>query len=344
MSRLLHLVGACLGIFCLWNLGGWVFSSFVGRIQPGSPVMIRFDQSLTHKEVAGLLKDKYHVIDSALGYRIYTAFARSPKAKPGTYQVQPGTRYSDIAPLLARGPQRKEQEIRVIEGWDLAKQAEQLAAINPAWRATFLGLAGQSGNTAPFDPKWRAEFPFLAPLPSNRSLEGYLFPDTYRVWEDELPESLIRKQLSVFDQRIYQVFKDEPLPAPLKTFDEAVILASIVEKEVQTTKDRAIVAGLFLRRLQEGMALQSDATLTYITGSNRGRATAAELQLESAYNSYKNRGLPPSPIAHPALSALQAVFNPTKTNYRYFLTDKQNNVLYAATFEDHIRNRQRAGY
>ncbi|MBP6944877.1 endolytic transglycosylase MltG [Patescibacteria group bacterium] len=344
MSRLLHLVLACLGILCLWKFGGWAFSSFVGKIEPGSPAIIRLDQSLTHKEVAQRLQDEYRVVNSALGYRIYTAIARSPKAKPGTYQIQPGTRYSDIAPLLARGPQRAEREVRVIEGWDLRNQADQLAAINPAWRPTFLGFTGQSGNTAPFDPKWRAEFPFLQSLPADRSLEGYLFPDTYRVWEDELPESLIRKQLSVFDQRVYQIFKDMPLPAPLKTFDEAVILASIVEKEVQTTKDRAIVAGLFLRRLQEGMALQSDATLTYITGSNRGRATAEELRLETAYNSYKNRGLPPGPIAHPALSALQAVFNPTKTPYRYFLTDKQNNVLYAATFEDHIRNRQRAGY
>ncbi len=343
MSRLLHLFLALLGVFFLWTFGTWFFDAFIGRIEPGPAVQLTLDRPLPRSEVANLLKEK-SLINSPRGYSLYVALARVPAAKPGTYQIQPGLRYSDIARTLARGQERVEREVRVIEGWDIEEQVAQLAAWNPDWATAFQVLAGKSGNTAPFNPKWRLEFPFLQALAPDHSLDGYLFPDTYRVWEDEIPESLIRKQLKTFDQKVYQTFKDEPLPAPLKTFDEAVILASIVEKEVQTPKDRAIVAGLFLRRLREGMALQSDATLTYITGSTRGRATPAELALESTFNSYKNTGLPPSPIAHPALSAFEAVFHPTQSTYRYFLTDKNNNVLYASTFEEHVRNKQRAGY
>jgi UPF0755 protein len=344
MPRLFHLFLALIGVYLLWTIGSWAFASFVGRIEAGPAVVVRIDHALTNEETAKLLHEQYHLIASPAGYRIYTALARMSGAKQGSYELHPGLRYSDIAHLLARGQERAEREIRVIEGWDIRNQADQLTKLNPVWSTGFLALVGQPGGEAPFDPKWRTEFPFLQKLPLARSLDGYLFPDTYRVWEDEMPESLIRKQLKTFDQKVYQSFKEASLPAPLKSFDEAVILASIVEKEVQTKEDRAIVAGLFLRRLREGMALQSDATLTYITGSKRGRATPAELRLETAYNSYQNTGLPPGPISHPGLSALEAVFHPTSSTYRYFLTDKNNKVLYASTFDEHIRNKIRAGY
>lgn len=239
---------------------------------------------------------------------------------------------------------RLEREIRVIEGWDVDDQQEQLRALKPAWAEEWKDLAGQSGNKGTFDPILRTEFAFLKTLPLNRSLDGYLFPDTYRVWEDEMPQSLLKKQLQTFDERVHQRFKDTPPPAPLKNFDQAIILASIVEKEVRSPEDRKLVAGLFLRRLKEGMALQSDATLTYVTGSKRGRATPTELELDSLYNSYKHPGLPPSPISHPSLSAIEAVFAPTATSYRYFLTDKDGKVLYARTFEEHVRNKRKAGY
>lgn len=244
----------------------------------------------------------------------------------------------------APAPVRVEREVRVIEGWDVDDQAEQLRVMNETWKTEWHDLVGKSGNKGTFDPFLRTEFTFLKALPLDRSLDGYLFPDTYRVWEDEMPESLVKKQLQTFEQRVYERFKDTKLPAPLKTFDEAIILASIVEKEVRSPEDRKLVAGLFLRRLREGMALQSDATLTYVTGSKRGRATSEELELNSLYNSYQHQGLPPSPIAHPALSAIEAVFTPTPSTYRYFLTDEQGNVFYGRTFEEHIRNRRKAGY
>ncbi len=233
-------------------------------------------------------------------------------------------------------PVRIEREVRVIEGWTVNDEADQLRALKPTW--------GGSANTRPFDVTLRGSFSFLRGIPIDRSLEGYLFPDTYRVWEDEMPKGLIQKQLSTFNERVYERFKDVTLPAPLKNMDQAIILASIVEKEVPSVSDRKIVAGVFLRRLKEGMALQSDATLGYITHSKRGRATAAELGLDSRYNSYAYPGLPPSPISNPGLSAIEAVFAPTPSTYRYFLTDKEGKVLYASSFEEHVRNKRRAGY
>lgn len=343
MSRLISLLISVFALVLVWTAGSWFMASFVGNIQAGSPQAFQVTASLSHGEVAERLAGS-HLINSARGYRAYAFLSRAKAPRAGTYQIHPGTRYRDIAQMLSRGPQRVEREVRVVEGWDVRDQAKQLSEVRSEWGEGFLALTGRSANQAPFDPKWRLEFPFLQTLPATRSLDGYLFPDTYRVWEDELPESLVRKQLQVFDERMYQRFKDADLPTPLKNFDEAIILASIVENEVRSPQDRKMVAGLFLRRMREGMALQSDATLTYITGSKRGRATAEELALTNAYNSYKFPGLPPSPISHPALSAVQAVFEPIDAGYRYFLTDQAGKVLYGRTFEEHLANRRRAEY
>ncbi len=230
-------------------------------------------------------------------------------------------------------PQREEVSITIVEGTtidDLARQLERDFSV-PA--TTTRALIGASVDRAPFDPAYRLEYPFLASLPRTRSLEGYLFPDTYRVWKDELPTALIDKQLTKF-QRTYGSMRDR---------DAMLILASIVEREVRTPKDYAHVACVFQNRLRIGMALQSDATLEYITQSKRSRATSQDLALTNAYNTYKHAGLPPGPISLPGAAAIEGVLHPAACDDFYFLTDPQGNVLYGKTFEQHQRNRARAG-
>ncbi len=278
------------------------------------------------------------------GYRLYGYVDRSVlRPKVGSYRVQAGTSYHDVARRLAVGPERREATIRVIEGWtltDIQQNLFQQHAIPYSESASWMGkvLDGQS-----FDPRLREEFSFLKTVPQTRSLEGYLFPDTYRIWADQLPEGLVRKQLREFDERYGTVQVSRAL-APLETLDDVVTLASIVEKEVREPEDKKIVAGIFLRRLRIGMALQSDATLHYLTQSGRSRSTSNDLAIDSAYNSYKHRGLPPGPISNPGAHAIDAVLHPQVTSYLYFLTTDAGKVLYARTFEEHIQNRQRAGF
>jgi UPF0755 protein len=154
---------------------------------------------------------------------------------------------------------------------------------------------------------------------------------------------LVTKQLEEFARKFGEA-RVTAKSAPLKTLDQVVTLASIVESEVRSKEDRRIVAGIFLNRLKQGMALQSDATLTYVTGSKRSRSTTKDLQIDSPYNTYKYRGVPPGPIGNPGETALQAVLDPAETSYLYFLTDKEGNVLYARTLDEHAANRQKAGY
>lgn len=237
---------------------------------------------------------------------------------------------------------RKESQLTIIEGWTVDQIGEYLAGEKGVHPTSTIALMGRSGDRAPFDLRFRQEFSFLRTLPAERSLEGYVFPDTYRVFDDQLPEGLIRKQLKEFQEKFATTTVPKAI-APLRTLDEVVILASIVEKEVQTLEDKKIVAGIFLRRLKDGMALQSDATLNYVLGSGP-RANREALASTSPYNSYKYRGLPPGPICNPGADAIKAVLHPTITNYRYFLTTPKGRVLYGATLEQHAENRKKAGY
>lgn len=317
--------------------------AYIGSPRAGGSVFVTITAEERASDVARDLAEK-KVIASAFWYRVYAWFdASADHPKAGSYELQPGSSFHAIARLLAAGPIRQESRLRIIEGWnveDIAKYLSDEKRIKP--EDTFR-LIGTSADRSPFEVSLRNEFSFLKSLPADRSLEGYLFPDTYRVWDDELPEGLFRKQLHEFQDRFGDAVVTSK-SAPLRTLDEVVTLASIIEKEVREPEDRRIVAGIFLRRLREGMALQSDATLTYVTGSTRSRSTTAELQIDSPYNSYQNRGLPPSPICNPGEDAIQAVLNPTPSNYRYFLTDKDGNVLYAATLEEHVNNKIKAGY
>lgn len=238
---------------------------------------------------------------------------------------------------------REEVRVTLIEGWTVDDMGLEVAKNHGVSASDVARLYGRSSDRSPFAPELRSAFPFLAVLPPKRSLEGYAFPDTYRVWKDELPEALMKKQLQTFSER-YGSATITSASAPLKSLDEVVRLASIVEKEVRGAEDRRLVAGIFLRRLRIGMGLQSDATLNYVLDSGRARATASDLALDSPYNTYKYRGLPPGPISNPGATALDAVLHPTRSSYLYFLTDRKGNVLYARTFEEHQANRRKAGY
>lgn len=277
-------------------------------------------------------------------FRVYYAFNwRTDRLKPGGYELHPNAPYAEIIEEVSKGVPKTEVSVKIIEGWTLSDIEQELVQDFGVSATNVRAVIGERADAAAFDSAWKEEFPFLKSLPSGRSLEGYLFPDTYRVWKEQLPEILIRKQLQTFQQRVGSLPLTEK-SLPLKSLDEVIRLASIVEKEVPSEADRRIVAGLFLTRLREGMMLQSDATIQYVTRSGRDRSTTADLQTSSEYNTYKRKGLPPGPIGNPSLSSIEAVLNPDVRGYRYFLTDKKGNVYYAKTLQEHANNRTKAGY
>lgn len=222
-----------------------------------------------------------------------------------------------------------EVQITLLEGWTNEEIASELAKHFSFSSEDFLNEAESTSATT---------YDFLQERPAQASLQGFLFPDTYRLFVDAQPADIIETMLENFDRRFTRDMRDQ-LKQQGRSLYDAVILASIVEKEARTSEDMAIAAGIFWKRLDAGMRLESDATINYITKKNDPTPSAVDLGVESAYNTYRNSGLPPAPIGNPGLDALQAVITSTATPYWYFLTTPDGEMVYSETYDEHLEEK-----
>ncbi|MDO8522752.1 MAG: endolytic transglycosylase MltG [bacterium] len=168
--------------------------------------------------------------------------------------------------------------------------------------------------------------------------EGFLFPDTYRFYKDAKPADIISKMEENFNKKITQDILDK-IGAQKKSLKDIIIMASILEEEVKSTEDRKIVSGILWKRISLGMGLNVDAALTYVLGKTSAELTDKDLKYDTPYNTYRYRGLPPTPISNPGLDTIFAALNPTISKYFYYLTDKKGNAHYAVTLEEHSLNK-----
>lgn len=284
---------------------------------------------------AGLIKDRF-IFEVYLWIRDWEG-----KIKAGEYRIAQNLSIKNIVNLLKIGKVKKEIEIKIIEGWTIEEIDDYLFENNILEKNEFFNAAK---NAAEFISKNSSNYSFLSDvlLRNNNytqaSLEGYLFPDTYKIYTNSEAEDIIKKMLDNFKEKITDEMKLE-IKRQKKTIDEILILASIVEEEVSRYEDRQMVADVFWKRLKIGMPLQSDATINYITKKGTTRPSYKDLDVQSDYNTYKNKGLPPSPIGNPSLASIQSVIYSIKNDYYYFLTDKKGNVYYGRNMEEHQVNR-----
>ena len=205
------------------------------------------------------------------------------------------------------------------EGGTIAQLATQLQSQGLGTAADFQSQADAAAQT----------YSYLGEDPSTKSLEGYLFPDTYFISQKNPDPDLISEALNNFSAKVTPLMPQ--VQASGMSLHDVITLASIVEKEVSTDADRKIVAGIFLKRLSIGMPLESNATLGYVLGGDTSMLSTSEEQTDSPYNDYTHDGLPPTPIGSPSLSSIDAVLNPTKTGYLYFIAAPDGTVVYAST-------------
>ncbi|MGD2050736.1 MAG: endolytic transglycosylase MltG, partial [Chloroflexota bacterium] len=189
-------------------------------------------------------------------------------------------------------------------------------------------------------------YDFLSSLPENATLEGFLFPDTYRLPVDATAPQLIYMMLDNFNLRVTPAMRQSFGIQGLSVYD-AVILASIVQREAVVADERPLMVGVFLNRLNAGMPLQADPTVQYALGYLEDVGTwwksplsAEDLKIDTPYNTYLYPGLPPGPIANPGLTALEAVSSPERSDFLFFVADctSENPGLhvFSRTFEEHL--------
>ncbi len=244
-------------------------------------------------------------------------------------------------------PPRTEMNITIIPGWNLRQIAadwvDKKIIKSPE---DFYNLVGKpafnykaQGELAPklffiSTSSWNY---FFKDKSNYLSYEGYFLPDTYRVYADAKPEDIIKKVFVNLDEKITQEMRSE-IVKQNKSFAEILVMASVVEKEAPTSDSMGMVADIFWRRLAKNWALQSCATVNYITGKNDPGVTDKDRAIDSLFNTYKFPGLPLGPISNPSLTAIKAVIYPIKNDYWYFMSGTDGVIHYAKTLDEHNRN------
>jgi len=283
-----------------------------------------------------LAREKF--IKSPLFFRLYLRLQNSQGThiQAGKYALSSSMTAAEIVDKISAAGSF-ETKITFVEGWRVEEMVEQISSKSEI-RNSKLKVE---------------EFYELA-----KSQRGYLFPDTYFIDRNTTADELIEKMRANFDEKYLGVQED--IENEGLTREEAVIFASIVEREVAKDGDRPIVAGILLKRWRNGWPLEADVTVQFAianrdcgvqsTGHRRQNQdnctwwkkdlTQQDLEIDSPYNTRQNTGLPPTPISNPGLNALKAVVNPQQTPYWYYLTDKNGITHYAATLAEHNANIQ----
>ncbi len=244
----------------------------------------------------------------------------SNRIKAGEYEITPNMREKDILALFIRG-KVKQYSFTIIEGWTVKELLQKISKVKEL-KQDLQGL-----NTENLLAKLVAE---------NVYAEGQFLPDTY-VFQKNTPASKIltwsHKELHRYLNKMWQKHDKN---SPLKSAYEALILASIVEKETGIAEERAKIAGVFINRLRKGMKLQTDPTVIYGMGDKyKGDIRFRDLRTYTPYNTYKIKGLPPTPIALPGRAAIKAVIFPEKTDALYFVAMGGGRHYFSSSLKEH---------
>ena len=301
-----------------------------------SPVVFVVEPGDTAGDIALRLKRRGLIVDSELFRQLAQYEKADSSLEAGRYELRANMTLREIIAALQHG-RIEEIAVTIPEGW----RAEQIAKM----LVDAVGVDGDQFLDLVRGSQLDAEF--LQSHPPEATLEGFLFPDTYLLPIQPTALEVLERMLANFDERFTTEMRQAVVEQQM-TIHQVVTLASIVEREAVVAEERPIIAGVFLKRLEDGMKLESCPTVQYAMGYQEETAQwwktpvmLGELdQVQSLYNTYLHQGLPPGPICNPGLAAIQAVLEPVESDYLYFLAKGDGSHAFARTFEEHLQNQQ----
>jgi UPF0755 protein len=260
--------------------------------------------------------------DPWLLYEWFRWSGQARRIRAGSYEIGPGTTPRELLDKMVRGEETLET-LRLIEGWNFRQVRAELAKA-PAMRVLSAQLSDE-------------QLMALIGAP-GQSPEGRFFPDTYAYSRGVSDITVLKRAHETMQRRLEAAWAERDPNTPLRSMDEALILASIVEKETGVATDRARVAGVFTNRLRLGMPLQTDPSVIYGLGdSYEGSLRKRHLQSDSPFNTYTRAGLPPTPIAMPGKASLTAALHPEATKALYFVSRGDGSSEFSDTLAEHNR-------
>jgi UPF0755 protein len=295
--------------------------------------LVNVQPGLTGRQIAQLMAEAGLVRDADFFYLLLRLTGTGQKLQAGHYRLAPSMNAFEIMEQLRDG-RVTPVVVTIPEGFELKQIAARLEERGLADYHRFMELAVE--KTLVFGDSPPVDIPVA-------SLEGYLFPDTYYFTYGQSEEEIIRQMVSRFVDVVYPAVEGKIGRWGLG-LHEIVTLASIVEREVMADSERPLVASVYLNRLKINMPLQADPTVRYVMTEDRSRVLYRDLEIDSPYNTYRNNGLPPGPIASPGLASIMAVLEPAETDYLFFVAKGDGTHQFSRTFSEHVRARQQLGY
>jgi UPF0755 protein len=317
----------------VWGVVSCTRSSDSARPAEGTQVEVVIPQGAGGDTIVQALLDAGVIANAKEYYAAAAELDADGKLQPGTYEFVIGQTPLEVVQQLIDGPNTTRGKLTVPEGLTVAQTAEVVQ--------TALGISTSDFMAEAKASNFVSAFSFLNDV-GDDSLEGFLAGKTYDFsGQDVSAHTVIEAMLAQYEQEVAPLDMSAQVAAlnarynlTLTSYD-IIKLASIIEREAVTDDDRGKVASVFCNRLAIDMALQSDATMSYVTG---GDVTASDLTTQSPYNSYLNKGLPPTPICSPSLASIKAALNPDDTPYYYFFiveNGSYSNHSFSETYEEH---------
>jgi UPF0755 protein len=313
---LLGFVSAALGAGAIW---WWLHHPLSTR---GDLVELSIEAGQTPREVARDWVDAGVETSPWVLYQWFRWSGQSKQIRAGSYELKQGATPSDLLNMLVRGDESL-ATVKLIEGWTFKRFRQELAQAE--------GLKLTTARLT--DDAVMIELG-MPGIPA----EGRFFPDTYSYSKGSTDIAVLRRALRAMDKHLNEAWANRASGSPLRTPQDALILASIVEKETGQESDRPLISGVFNNRLRIGMPLQTDPTVIYGLGERfDGNLRKVDLQTDTPFNTYTRRGLPPTPISMPGKAALFAAVQPAPTKALYFVARGDGSSAFSATLSEHNR-------
>ncbi|MBL7058090.1 endolytic transglycosylase MltG [Patescibacteria group bacterium] len=296
-------------------------------IERGESMSTIANNLVSHKIIKSPLYFKFYIWKQKLG----------SKFQAGAYRINSSKNITEIVDIFVNGKTFGDQTtIKLIEGWSNYDIKNYLLSNNISSEDAITTLEKPITDQI----SQIKDFNFLQLAPKTATLEGYLFPDTYKIYKNATLNNILIKILAHFESKISTEMLAD-IEKQGKSLHEVIIMASLIEKEVQSAEDMKIVSAIFWNRLNQGMRLESDATLSYLLKDKKSAHSLSDLKIDSPYNSYKYTGLPPTPISNPGINAIVAAIYPAKSDYLFFLTGNNNKTYFAKTYAEHLSNKNK---
>ncbi|OGC37536.1 hypothetical protein A2526_00310 [candidate division WOR-1 bacterium RIFOXYD2_FULL_36_8] len=332
MKRTLLIIAIIFIIFVSFSL----ISLFLQTGKNSKTLIIEIKQGTSATTISDMLA-KSQIIRSKTGFKIgLKLLLMQEKIKAGNYEFKPNTALIEILLKLRNGKTIEKRPLRVTfpEGTSIYKMGSILEKMGVSNFQDFRELTYTNLT------KNEQENFFFLRLVDSYSLEGFLFPDTY-IFDSKInTNDLARLMLKRFSEIIWTYWEENKKDAKL-SFYKTLIMASIIEKEAALEREKPIIASVFYNRLEKKMPLAADPTIKYALEQPTKKVYTSQLRINSPYNTYKNKELPPTPICNPGLESFQAAIHPKNTNYLFFVAQKDGSHIFSTSWKEHQKARHK---